>query len=346
MSGEDASPLRIAAATHPAADVLEAWLRGLRDVRNLSPETLDAYRSDVSDYLGFLVTHIGEGLFFPALETEGASETAARFNPAAMALVRTTDMRAWMAALRKRGLQPSSVKRALAAARNFHRWLETVYGVDPTPVLSIRGPMRRAKLPRPLAPEAAAAVLASARKSPAGAEPPAWVGLRDAAALTLMYGCGMRISEALSLTRADAPLGERLRVIGKGGKPRDLPVLPVARSAVDVYVEALPWPVDPEQALFRGLKGGPLRPEQLRRTMRDARARLGLPDSATPHALRHSFATHLLAAGGDLRAIQELLGHASLSTTQIYSGVDQARLLESYRQAHPRAGGVDESENN
>ncbi|MBX2856016.1 MAG: tyrosine-type recombinase/integrase [Rhodobacteraceae bacterium] len=263
-----------------------------------------------------------------------------------MALVRAADIRAWMAALRKRGLQPTSVKRALAAVRNFHRWLEIVYGVDPTPALSIRGPNRRARLPRPLAPEAAAAVLATARTSPAGAEPPAWVGLRDAAALTLMYGCGMRISEALSLKCADTPLGERLRVVGKGGKPRDLPVLPVARTAVDAYLEALPWPVAPEHVLFRGVKGGPLRPEQLRRTMRDARARLGLPDSATPHALRHSFATHLLAAGGDLRAIQELLGHASLSTTQIYSGVDQARLLESYRQTHPRAGGASEPEKN
>ena len=335
--------MRLAAATHPAATTLEAWLLGLRDIRNLSAETLDAYRADVGDYLAFLIGHIGEGLC-EELCVDG--EDAPRFDPARLEVVRAADIRAWMAALRKRGLQPSSVKRALAAVRNFHRWLETTHGVDPTPALSIRGPVRRDRLPRPLAPEAAAAVLASARKRPAGAEPPAWVGLRDAAALTLMYGCGLRISEALGLKRADAPLGERLRVVGKGGKPRDLPVLPVARDAVGAYLEALPWQVAPEQALFRGVKGGPLRPEQLRRTMRDARARFGLPDSATPHALRHSFATHLLAAGGDLRAIQELLGHASLSTTQIYSAVDQGRLLESYRQAHPRAGEVDDVEKN
>ncbi|MEE3101311.1 MAG: tyrosine-type recombinase/integrase, partial [Pseudomonadota bacterium] len=187
--------------------------------------------------------------------------------------------------------------------------------------------------PRPLSPEDARAVISDAET----ADAPDWIAARDAAALTLLYGSGLRISEALSLTRRDAPLPEVLRITGKGGKQRLAPVLPVARDAVDAYLALCPFGLDPDDALFRGARGGPLSPRLLQLRMADARARLGLPASATPHALRHSFATHLLAAGGDLRAIQELLGHASLSTTQVYAGLDEARLIEVHAAAHPRS---------
>jgi integrase/recombinase XerC len=166
-----------------------------------------------------------------------------------------------------------------------------------------------------------------------------WIAARDTAVLTLLYGCGLRISEALGLTASALPLGEVLRITGKGGKERLVPVLPAARAAVARYAALCPWPLDRGAPLFRGTRGGPLSPRIVQAGMERLRARLGLPATATPHALRHSFATHLLAAGGDLRTIQELLGHASLSTTQGYTGVDAARLMQVYRAAHPRAAG-------
>lgn len=304
--------------------LLGDWIAGLRDVRGLAEATAIAYRADVADFLGFLSGHRGE-----AVCTES------------LASVTTADIRAWIAAMRRRGVQPASAKRALSSLRSFYRWLETAHGLDPSVALAARGPKLPRRLPRPLSVDAAAALLDAAEAGlatgPAQPAPEAWIAARDAAALTLMYACGLRISETLALRRRDAPLGEQIRICGKGGKERDAPVLPAARGAVDAYLGLLPYALEPDDRLFRGARGGELDAGVVRRAVRRLRERLGLPDTATPHALRHSFATHLLSAGGDLRAIQELLGHASLSTTQIYAGVDESRLMEAYRAAHPQA---------
>ncbi len=242
-------------------------------------------------------------------------------------------MRSFMAAERGRGLGARSLARRLSSIKSFIRWLADRQGFDATHVLAARAPKFTRKLPRPLSEDAARAVISQVDTQ--AMEP--WIAARDAAVVTLLYGCGLRISEALGLTGADTPLPEVLRIIGKGSKERLVPVLPAARDAVTEYLRLCPYPSASQAPLFRGVRGGPLNPRQIARAMEQARMSLGLPASATPHALRHSFATHLLAAGGDLRAIQELLGHASLATTQIYTAVDSARLMEVYHQAHPRA---------
>lgn len=297
-------------------DALEAWLARIRAVDGLAEATVTAYRHDVTGFLGFLAAHHG-----------GAEGTGA------FARLAQADMRAWMAAERGRGLSARSLARALSAVKAFTAWLADREGFEPTAVLSTRAPRFRANLPRPLDPSAARAVIAGAE---AQASLP-WIGARDAAVITLLYAAGLRISEALSLRGRDLPLGEVLRITGKGGKERLVPVLPVARAAVAAYVALCPWPMAREEPVFRGRRGGALSARQVALAMEHLRARLGLPATATPHALRHSFATHLLAAGGDLREIQELLGHASLSTTQVYTAVDAARLMEVYDATHPRA---------
>jgi integrase/recombinase XerC len=252
---------------------------------------------------------------------------------AALAQVTLVDMRAWMAHERARGLGPRSLARALSAVKSFYRWLSDRDGFDASQVLSTRSPHFTKKLPRPLSPDAARDVLALSGEQAREA----WIGARDEAVVTLLYGCGLRISEALGLTGADLPLAETLRITGKGGKERLVPVLPAARAAVERYRALCPWPMAPKAPLFRGSRGGALNPRLVQKAMERVRLQLGLPATATPHALRHSFATHLMNAGGDLRAIQELLGHASLSTTQAYTAVDTARLMEVYEAAHPRA---------
>lgn len=298
-----------------AAALLTGWLDWLASVRGRAPATIAAYRRDVSTYLGFLAVHLGGPV---------GKDRLGR--------IEVRDVRGWMAARRERGISARSLARELSAVRQFHDWLEETAGIACAAVRGVRAPRLPVRLPRPVAAGDARRVIAGA-----GAHAEPWIAARDTAALTLIWGAGLRIAEALALTRADAPLGEVLRVTGKGGKVREVPVLPAARQAVDRYVALCPFPERPDQALFRGARGGPLRPGVLQKTMATARRALGLPDTATPHALRHSFATHLLEAGGDLRSIQELLGHASLSSTQIYTGVDQARLVETYRLAHPRA---------
>ena len=297
-------------------DALESWLEHLSAVEGKTGNTLAAYRADVLSYLSFLTAHRGGPM-----------------GRAVLAGIALTDIRAWMAHERAGGLSARSLARALSAVRSFTRWLAERDGFDPTAVLSARAPRFAARLPRHLAEEAARAVLDSAGLQARTG----WVGARDTAIVTLLYGCGLRISEALGLTGADAPLPEVLRITGKGGKERLVPVLPVARSAVAQYLRLCPHPAAPASPLFRGVRGGALNPRQVQKLMENVRLQLGLPASATPHALRHSFATHLLNAGGDLRAIQELLGHASLSTTQAYTAVDTARLMEVYEKAHPRA---------
>ena len=306
-------------ATAPSAEgaaLIARWLDALRGSRGASPRTIDAYRRDASAFLGFLAVHRGA----PAGRD-------------ALARVPLTDLRAWMAHERGRGLAPRSLRRRLSAVRGFFAWLEEAEGIEAPALHLLRAPKVPARLPRPVSAEAARALIADAE----AADAPDWIAARDAAVLTLLWACGLRISEALALRRADAPLPRTLRVRGKGGRMRLVPVLPAARAAVDAYAALCPWRQGPQDALFLGARGGPLSPRAIQKNMAQARARLGLPASATPHALRHAFATHLLAAGGDLRAIQELLGHASLSTTQIYTAVDEARLMEIYEKAHPRA---------
>ena len=297
------------------AALLTDWLTSLAAVRGRADATIEAYRRDVSDYLGFLTKHFGAPI--------GRDH---------LGRIAVTDLRAWMASRRASGLSARSVARELSAVRTFHGWLDQTHGL-PCPALgAIRAPKLPARLPRPVSPDQAHRLIDA---SASHHEP--WIAARDLAALTLIWGTGMRIAEALSLRRRDAPLPEILRITGKGGKVREVPVVPAAREAVDTYLNLCPHAPGPEGALFLGARGGPLHPRLLQGAMQTARQALGLPDTATPHALRHSFATHLLAAGGDLRAIQELLGHASLSSTQIYTGVDQDRLMEVYAQAHPRA---------
>ncbi|MDR9481803.1 MAG: tyrosine recombinase XerC [Salibaculum sp.] len=299
------------------SDALDRWLDHQRALGGAAENTIAAYRRDVLSFLAFMARHHGAA--------QGLAPIAA---------VTVSDMRAWMAHERGRGIAARSLARALSAVKGFYRWLAEREGIDPSAVLATRAPKPRSRLPRPLAPEAARQMLDQVELQ---ATKP-WVAARDVAVVTLLYGCGLRISEALGLTGRDAPLGQSLRIRGKGGKDRLVPVLAAAREAVAAYTHSCPHRLDAEAPLFRGQRGGPLSPRAIQKVTEQARLQLGLPATATPHALRHSFATHLLSAGGDLRAIQDLLGHASLSTTQTYTAVDTARLMEVYDRAHPRSG--------
>nr|WP_174823160.1 tyrosine recombinase XerC [Ruegeria arenilitoris] len=297
-------------------DALQHWLDGLGALAGRSENTLAAYRGDVTEFLSFVTLHHSERQGLSALER-----------------VTLSDMRAWMAEQRSAGVGSRSLARKLSAVKSFYRWLAEREGFEPTAVLSTRAPKFTKKLPRPLAEDAARAMIETVEIQSTSD----WVAARDVAVVTLLYGCGLRISEALSLTGADAPLPDTIRILGKGDKERIVPVLPAARAAVDRYLRLCPHPQSPDAPLFRGVRGGALNPRAIQGVMAKARMQLGLPATATPHAMRHSFATHLLSAGGDLRSIQELLGHASLSTTQTYTAVDTARLMEVYNRAHPKA---------
>ncbi|MFK7743535.1 MAG: tyrosine recombinase XerC [Roseobacter sp.] len=299
-----------------AADALEAWLSHQRAIKGAAENTLTAYQGDVLDFLAFITAHKGQPQGLGALSH-----------------ISVTDMRAWMAHTRGTGVAARSLARKLSAVKAFYRWLAPREGFEPTAVLSTRAPKFQKKLPRPLAEDAARSLVNAIEMQ---SEKP-WVAARDVAVVTLLWGCGLRISEALSLVGSDAPLAPTLRIHGKGGKERIVPVLPAARDAVDAYLAECPFLAEPNAPLFRAIRGGALAPGAIQKVMARARMQLGLPATATPHALRHSFATHLLNAGGDLRAIQELLGHASLSTTQAYTAVDTARLMEVYDRAHPKA---------
>lgn len=302
-----------------ADDALRAWLDHLAHERRASPRTVESYAGCVRPYLAFLAVHRGgDPLSAPELGTVSAAE-----------------VRAYLAARRagERALCARSISQALSAVRGFHRWLDRRHDIRNTALQLVRGPRLPAGVPRPVSEPNARALIADA--GDADLEP--WQAARDAAVLTLLYGCGLRISEALSLRRADVPPPEVLRVAGKGGKTRLVPVLPAVSEGLVEYVRLLPWPLAPDDPVFRGRKGGPLGARAVQATVARLRGELGLPASATPHALRHSFATHLLGAGADLRSIQELLGHASLSTTQRYADVDAAALLSVYAAAHPRS---------
>jgi len=297
-----------------ARDILSAFLAEQRGLRGRAEHTLTSYGNDIAEFIAFMTLHHGapQGL-------------------AALSDISLRDMRAWMAHMRGPNLGPRSLARKLSAVKTFYRWLAEREGFEATAVLSTRAPKFTQKLPRPVSPDAAKDLIDTVETQ----APAAWVAARDAAVLTLLYGCGLRISEALALRRGDAPLEESLRILGKGNKERIVPVLPAARAAVDRYIARVPFAQTSEDPLFLGVRGKALRPRLVQHAMARARAQLGLPATATPHAMRHSFATHLLNAGGDLRAVQELLGHASLSTTQGYTAVDATRLMEVYNRAHP-----------
>jgi len=303
-------------ASPAAVDALRTWLDQQKAINGAAANTITAYQTDVLGFLAFMTEHKGQAQGLGAL-----------------AQISLPEMRSWMAHERGRGVGARSLARSLSAVKSFYRWLSEREGFEPTAVLSTRAPKFHKKLPRPLAPDAAAQVIDLMDAQPKED----WVLARDTAVMTLLYGCGLRISEALSLTMAETPLGEVLRIKGKGGKERIVPVLPAARDAVANYMNLYPGILTAPDPIFRGVRGKPLSPRAIQKSMADVRMQLGLPASATPHAMRHSFATHLLNAGGDLRAIQELLGHASLSTTQAYTAVDTARLMEVYAMAHPKA---------
>jgi integrase/recombinase XerC len=297
-----------------------AWLRHLACERRLSERTIEAYGRDARQFLSFLERRFG------------APPTIGDFTDLAPA-----DLRAFLAQRRGEAIEARSLQRALSALKSLARHIARETGQTAAALGAMRGPRAGRRLPRPLSPPDARAMTTTSLREGEAREP--WILARDAAVLALCYGAGLRISEALSIRRADAPVGETdaITIVGKGGKTRSAPIISPVRTAVEDYLSLCPYALKPAGPLFVGAKGGPLSPRIVQLAMERMRGALGLPESATPHALRHSFATHLLARGGDLRTIQDLLGHASLSTTQVYTGVDSARLLAAYRSAHPRA---------
>jgi integrase/recombinase XerC len=298
---------------------IENWLMHLGVERRYSEKTLEAYRRDVAQFVDFLTEHLGGR---PSLKNLTALMPA--------------DVRAFLAKRRADGIGSRSLMRTLAGLRGFARYLERNHKGRVAALAAVRAPKIGKTLPRPLPVTAARRIAESELHADETAAP--WIHARDAAVLALLYGSGLRISEALGLTRGDiGGARDAITVTGKGRKQRMVPVLPQVQALIGDYVALCPYGLPPDGPLFVGAKGGPLSPRIVQLAMARLRGALGLPESATPHALRHSFATHLLARGGDLRAIQELLGHASLATTQIYTEVDAERLIEAYRNAHPRA---------
>jgi len=309
-------PLARFSAAHDLRAAIGLWTAWLAGERRASAHTLAAYGRDLAFFLDFLTEHLGE---LPSLATINALHPA--------------DFRAYLARRAQDQIERSSLARGLSVLRGFVRFLQRRGLASTTALVALRSPKLPQSIPKPLTiDDATGSVAAAGVLATSG-----WQGKRDTAILVLLYGCGLRLSEALGLTRAEVPLGEILAITGKGGKQRLLPVLPAVRDAVTDYLAACPYALTREDPLFVGARGGPLNPRLVQRQMELLRGFLGLPQTATPHALRHSFATHLLGAGGDLRAIQELLGHASLSTTQRYTQVETERLLAIYAVAHPRA---------
>jgi integrase/recombinase XerC len=299
---------------------VSAWLRHLGLERQLSPHSLDGYGRDVRQFLGFLN------------ERFDAPPSIADF-----VMLAPADLRAFLARRRADGVEGRSLMRALASLRSLARYLERDGAGRASAFQAIRAPRLARSLPKPLGAADAIAMTHTEIRDGEARDP--WILARDAAVIALLYGAGLRIAEALSIRRKDAPVGDldSVTILGKGRKTRSAPVIAPVRREIENYLKLCPYALAPDGPLFVGAKGGPLSPRIIQLTVARLRGALGLPDSATPHALRHSFATHLLGRGGDLRTIQELLGHASLSTTQIYTAVDGKRLMEAYRAAHPRA---------
>ena len=300
---------------HPARALAARWASHLQHDRRRSAHTTRAYLATAHRLIQFLGTYRGEAI-----------------EPSGLLTVNAADLRAFLAERRREGLGASSAARELSAVRAFLTYVAESEGQMPQ-LPRTKAPRRPRTLPRPVAPDEALALADDASES--ASEP--WIGARDLAILLLLYGAGLRIAEAMSLTGGVRPIGDVLRVTGKRSKTRIVPIMPTVREAIEDYVRQCPWPIERDGPLFVGARGRPLNPDVVRRAVAAARKRLGLPQTLTPHALRHSFATHLLARGADLRSLQELLGHASLSSTQIYTAVDAAHLLDAYRHAHPRA---------
>jgi integrase/recombinase XerC len=300
---------------HPARQLAARWAGYLQHDRRRSAHTVRAYAATAHRFLEFLGRYRGDAI-----------------DAAALTSVTAPDLRAFLADRRAGGLGAASAARELSGVRAFLKYAAEQQGVA-AQLPRTRAPKRPRTLPRPAAPDDAMGLAENAAEAASAL----WIGARDLAILLLLYGAGLRVAEAMSLTAAILPIGATLRVTGKRSKTRVVPIVPAVREAIEDYVRQCPYPLRGEVPLFVGARGGPLNPDLVRRAVAAARRRLGLPDTLTPHALRHSFATHLLARGADLRALQELLGHASLSSTQIYTAVDAARLLDVYRHAHPRA---------
>ena len=298
----------------PAEDLKKAWLAALAHERRASPHTLRGYGDDMARFLDFLHGHLGGTV-----------------NERALAKLSPADIRAFITVRRAQGLGAKGVQRAMAAVRSFFKYLARENILESPAARSVRTPRIRKGLPRPLSEVDAARAIGQA-----GEHDIEWIGARDAALLTLLYGAGLRISEALSLRRGDIPLAPSLTILGKGGKERVVPVLGQVRDAIATYEKLIPFTGAKDSPLFLSRRGKPMSPREAQLLMQRLRGALGLSDRATPHAMRHSFATHLLANGGDLRAVQELLGHASLSTTQTYTEIDTRKLMEVYEKAHPR----------
>lgn len=311
----DLTPLDLLPAAPDTREAMQRWMDWLRKERRASPKTVDAYQLDLADLLKFLALYRG-----------GAASLAS------LSDLTLTDFRAWLAHDAARALSAASRARAVAGVRNFFRWMDRTGLLHNAAIDLLKTPKTPRRLPRPVSEGEAAQIV-----DLSSAEPDeAWVGARDQALFTLLYGAGLRLGEALSLTRADIAGRDRMTVTGKGNKQRTVPLLPIVQESLKAYLAAVPFA---GSVLFVGARGGPLNPAVAERSLRRVRRDLGLPDNVTPHALRHSFATHLLHAGADLRTLQELLGHASLSTTQLYTRVEPGQLKDTYRAAHPRARG-------
>ena len=296
----------------------DIWLDWLQHEKKVSPNTSEAYDRDVTEFLGFLSGHLGKEITLGDLAT-----------------LKAADFRAFLAIRKQDGLSATSLARTLSSIKSFFKKLEREKILHVPALSTLRAPKKPERLPRPLTEGDSKKLLSAVKNDPDTED---WVRARDLAVITLLYGAGLRINEALSLNYEDQPKEDTLRLIGKGNKERLVPILPVIKSALKDYLKQCPYSFEDDDPLFRGKRGQRLGARQIQERLMDLRRQLGLPETATPHALRHSFATHLLGAGGDLRTIQELLGHASLSTTQRYTDLDTAKLLETYRKAHPKSG--------
>ena len=303
-------------AARDLVTALEDWRIWLETERRTSRHTVDAYCRDISFFIDFLHTYHNET---PTLNT--------------LKKLKPADIRAWLAARLNEGLSRTSITRAMSALRNLFRFLNLTDRIDNQSLAAVRAPKPAESVPKPISPDDALLLMRRAMEVASNR----WIGARDVAILAMLYGCGLRIDEALSLDQEDAPTNDIIAITGKGGKERIVPVLPGVIDAVLKYRDVCPYPTVAGNPLFYGVRGSRLNAGVMQRTVRMLRADLGLPETVTPHALRHSFATHLLAGGGDLRTIQELLGHASLSTTQRYTNVDTKKLTEVYTRSHPRA---------
>ena len=298
--------------------LLSLWLQEQQAARGISPHTSVAYQNDVAQFLGFLIAYQGQQ---PTVSSLGT--------------LSLRDIRGFLAECQRKEIGAASRNRKLSAIKSYLKFVYAKHAIKNDEVMMIRGPKKPQRLPRPLSIVDAGNAIEIAKdvdKRP-------WIRARDTALLTLLYACGLRISEALSLTGDQTPLGPELRILGKGRKVRMVPVLPAAREAMDAYIAVCPYDIEGDAPIFRAIRGGVMSSRDASKLMENVRNLLGLPPSATPHAMRHSFASHLLGAGGDIRAIQELLGHSSLSATQIYTKLDETQLIDVYRKSHPKGKG-------